>query len=58
MWDALDAKFDVADAGGELYATKKFNNYRMVEVQSIVERAHEIHIMGHPRPGMSPLSAL
>ncbi|KAK1678392.1 hypothetical protein QYE76_039240 [Lolium multiflorum] len=42
LWDALDAKFD---AGGELYAMEQFNDYRMVENQSVVEQAHEIQIM-------------
>ncbi|KAK1605853.1 hypothetical protein QYE76_029526 [Lolium multiflorum] len=29
LWDALDAKFGAADAGGELYAMEQFNDYRM-----------------------------
>ncbi|KAK1606289.1 hypothetical protein QYE76_029962 [Lolium multiflorum] len=45
LWDALDAKFGVADAGGELYAMEQFNDYIMVENRSVVEQAHEIQIM-------------
>ncbi|KAK1608899.1 hypothetical protein QYE76_032572 [Lolium multiflorum] len=45
LWDALDAKFGAADAGGELYAMEQFNDYRMVENRSVVEQAHEIQIM-------------
>ncbi|KAK1605592.1 hypothetical protein QYE76_029265 [Lolium multiflorum] len=45
LWDALDAKFDAADAGGELYAMEQFNDYRMVENRYVVEQAHEIQIM-------------
>ncbi|KAK1602846.1 hypothetical protein QYE76_059323, partial [Lolium multiflorum] len=41
LWDALDAKFGAADAGGELYAMEQFNDYRMVENRSVVEQAHE-----------------
>ncbi|KAK1643805.1 hypothetical protein QYE76_061610 [Lolium multiflorum] len=29
LWDALDAKFGAADAGGELYAMEQFNDYGM-----------------------------
>ncbi|KAK1620517.1 hypothetical protein QYE76_026034 [Lolium multiflorum] len=45
LWDALDAKFGAADAGGELYAMEQFNDYKMVENRSVVEQAHEIQIM-------------
>ena len=45
LWDALDAKFGAADAGGELYAMEQFNEYKMVENRSIVEQAHELQIM-------------
>jgi hypothetical protein len=31
LWDALEAKFVAADAGGELYAMEQFNDYKMVE---------------------------
>jgi hypothetical protein len=31
LWDALEAKFGAADAGGELYAMEQFNDYKMVE---------------------------
>lgn len=37
LWDALDAKFGAADAGGELYAMEQFNDFRMVENRSVVE---------------------
>ncbi|KAK1647030.1 hypothetical protein QYE76_064835, partial [Lolium multiflorum] len=47
LWDALDAKFGAADAGGELYAMEQFNDYRMVENRSVVEQAHEIQIMAN-----------
>jgi hypothetical protein len=37
MWDALEAKFGVADAGGKRYAMEKFKNYKMGEIQYVVE---------------------
>ncbi|WVZ61407.1 hypothetical protein U9M48_011286, partial [Paspalum notatum var. saurae] len=43
MWDALEAKFGVSDAGCELYIMEQFHDYRMVEDRSVVEQAHEIH---------------
>jgi hypothetical protein len=45
LWDALEAKFGAADAGGELYAMEQFNDYKMVENRSVVEQAHEVQIM-------------
>jgi len=45
LWDALDAKFGAADAGGELYAMEQFNDYKMGDNRSVVEQAHELQIM-------------
>ena len=42
MWDALEAKFGVSDAGTELYIMEQFYDYRMTEERSVVEQAHEI----------------
>ncbi|XP_010233269.1 uncharacterized protein LOC100838984 [Brachypodium distachyon] len=42
MWDALERKFGVSDAGSELYVMKQFYDYKMVEDRPIVEQAHEI----------------
>lgn len=42
MWDALEAKFGVSDAGTELYIMEQFYDYRMIEERSVVEQAHEI----------------
>ena len=41
----MDAKFGIADAGGELYAMEQVNDYKMVENRSVVEHAHELQIM-------------
>ena len=45
LWDALEAKFGVSDAGSELYLMKKLYDYKMVENCSIVEQAHEIQAL-------------
>jgi hypothetical protein len=42
LWDALDAKFGVSDAGSELYFMEQLYDYKMVEDCSVVEQAHEV----------------
>jgi hypothetical protein len=42
MWDALEAKFGVSDAGSELYVMEQFFDYKMTHECGIVEQAHEI----------------
>ncbi|XP_073357895.1 uncharacterized protein [Aegilops tauschii subsp. strangulata] len=42
MWDALEAKFGVADAGSELYIMEQYHDYKMTDDRSVVEQAHEI----------------
>ncbi|XP_066311204.1 uncharacterized protein [Miscanthus floridulus] len=45
IWDALEAKYGVSDAGSELYAIEQFHDYRMVNDHSVVEQAHEIQTL-------------
>ena len=42
LWEALNAKFGVADADSELYIMERFHDYRMVNNRFVVEQAHEI----------------
>jgi hypothetical protein len=42
MWDALEAKFGVLDAGSELYVMEQFFDYKMTDERDIIEQAHEI----------------
>ena len=42
MWDALEAKYGVFDAGSELYVMEQFYDYRMVDDRSVVEQSHGI----------------
>src|SRR3954470_21437227 len=42
MWDALERKFGVSDAGSELYVMEQFYDYKIVDDRSIVEQAHEV----------------
>ena len=44
MWDALEAKFGVSDAGTELYIMEQFYDYRLIEERFVVEQALEIVI--------------
>ena len=37
LWDALEAKFGVSDAGNELYLMEQLYDYKMVENRSVVE---------------------
>lgn len=45
MWNALEAKFGVSDAGSELYVMEQFYDYKMVDDRSVVEQAHEIQAL-------------
>ena len=45
LWDALEAKFGVSDAGNELYLMEQLYDYKMVENRSVVEQAHEIQAL-------------
>ena len=45
LWDALEAKFGVSDAGSELYLMEQLYDYKMVENHSVVEQAHEIQAL-------------
>nr|AAX96287.1 retrotransposon protein, putative, Ty1-copia sub-class [Oryza sativa Japonica Group]AAX96336.1 retrotransposon protein, putative, Ty1-copia sub-class [Oryza sativa Japonica Group]ABA92593.1 retrotransposon protein, putative, Ty1-copia subclass [Oryza sativa Japonica Group] len=45
MWDALEAKFGVSDAGSELYVMEQFYDYKIVDDRSVVEQAHEIQML-------------
>jgi len=42
MWEALEAKYGVSNAGTELYIMEQFHDYGMVNDRPIVEQAHEI----------------
>jgi hypothetical protein len=42
LWGALDAKFNVSDAGSELYLMEQLFDYKMVEGRSVVEQTHEV----------------
>jgi hypothetical protein len=45
LWDALNAKFGVSDAGSELYLMEKIYEYKMVEDRSMVGQAHEVQLL-------------
>ena len=45
MWDALEAKFGIADASTELYKMEQLYDYKMVDDRSVVEQTHEIQML-------------
>jgi hypothetical protein len=45
LWDALEAKFGVSNAGSELYLIGQLYDYKMVKNRSVVEHAHEIEAL-------------
>jgi hypothetical protein len=45
MWDALEQRYGVSDAGSELYIMEQFHDYRIVDDRSVVEQAHEIQAL-------------
>jgi hypothetical protein len=45
LWDALDEKLGVYDAGSELYIMEQLFDYKMVENRPVVEQAHEIQAL-------------
>ena len=45
MWEALEAKYRVSDAGTKLYIMEQFHDYWMVDDHPIVEQAHEIRVL-------------
>jgi hypothetical protein len=51
LWDALETKYGVSDAGSELYVMKQFCDYKMVNDRSIVKQAHEIQSLAKELEG-------
>jgi predicted GNAT family N-acyltransferase len=51
LWDALETKYGVFDAGSELYVMKQFCDYKMVDDRSIVEQTHEIQSLAKELKG-------
>jgi hypothetical protein len=45
MWDALEVKYGVSDAGSGLYVMEQFHDYRMVDGRPVVEQAHKIQTL-------------
>jgi hypothetical protein len=45
LWDALEAKFSVFDAGSELFVMEQFYDYRMADDRPIVKQAHELQAL-------------
>ncbi|XP_021313834.1 uncharacterized protein LOC110434313 [Sorghum bicolor] len=42
VWEALEARYGLSDAGSELYIMEQLHDYKMVDIRSVVEQAHEV----------------
>jgi hypothetical protein len=51
LWDALETKYGVSDAGSELYVMEQLCDYKMVDDRSIVEQAYEIQSLAKELKG-------
>jgi predicted GNAT family N-acyltransferase len=51
LWDVLETKYGVSDAGCELYVTEQLCDYKMVDDHSIVAQAHEIQSLAEKLKG-------
>jgi hypothetical protein len=51
LWDALETKYDVSDAGSELYVMEQFCDNKMVDDRFVVEQAHEIQSLAKELEG-------
>jgi hypothetical protein len=45
LWDTLNTEYGGLDAGTELYIIEQYHDYQMVDENSVVIQAHEIHCM-------------
>jgi hypothetical protein len=45
MWEALEARYGVSDAGSEMYVMEQFHDYWMIENHPIVKQAYEIQAL-------------
>jgi hypothetical protein len=45
MWEALEVKYGISDAGSKLYVMEQFHDYKIVNGRSVVEQAHEIQTL-------------
>ena len=45
LWEALEKKYVVSDAGQELYLVEKYNDFCMVDECTVVEQGHELQLI-------------
>jgi hypothetical protein len=66
VWDALDARFGVSNAGTELYIMEQLYDYKMTDDRPIVDQNHEIQSLAKNsssssvpyRTSLSPMALL
>jgi hypothetical protein len=51
LWNALEDKYGISNAGSELYVLELFTDYKMVYDRLVVEQAHEIQSLAKELEG-------
>ncbi|XP_038987704.1 uncharacterized protein LOC120112411 [Phoenix dactylifera] len=47
IWDDLNKKYGIQDAGMDKYAASQFLSYKMVDTKPVVDQAHELTVIYH-----------
>lgn len=42
LWEALDRKYSVSDAGRWIYVVEQYHDFKMIDNQSVVKQAHDL----------------
>jgi len=45
LWETLEKKYSVPDAGKDLYLVEKYHDFKMTDGRPVVEQTHELQIM-------------
>lgn len=45
LWETLEKKYSVPDAGKDLYLVEKYHDFKMTNGKSVVEQTHELQLI-------------